>query len=93
MKLQPLAFSVAPLRQRAVVNIRWYSDEDSSDDEKKKAKVVKKNTENINKRLQELLNSMSAKPETTANIIKPRNRKKEAQEKKVEEVLDEKDIR
>jgi hypothetical protein len=88
----PYYLRIVPLSRRTVVNIRWFSDDDSSDDEKKKQKIVKKNAENVNKRLQELLNSMSVKSEGTDNVIKAKNKRKEALEKKVEEP-DPQDIR
>lgn len=87
-------FRIVPLTRRTAVNIRWFSDEESGDDEKKKQKDhLKKNSENANKRLQELLNSMStAKTEGSVNVIKAKNKRKEALEKKIEEP-DPKDIR
>lgn len=86
-------FRIVPLTRRTV-NIRWFSnDESSSDDEKKKKNIMKKNTDNANKRLQELLNSMSTpKTDGTINVLNAKNKRKEALEKKIEEP-DPKDIR
>lgn len=58
---------------------------------------MKKHADNTNKRLQELLNSMStplARAEDAVNVVKAKNKRKEALEKKVNtQEQDSKDIR
>ena len=74
------------LTRRSVVNIRWYSDDDSSDDEKKKVKKhdpAKQKSEDAIKRLNDLLNSMSAPTlAKKANILTANNKRQKRRKKK-----------
>jgi len=84
------------LTRRSVVNIRWYSDEDSSDDEKKKSKFAKKKSNDALKRLNQLLESMpTSKTAEKINVITAKNKRQEAldeqKNQKVEE--DPKDLK
>ena len=74
------------LTRRSVVNIRWYSDDDSSDDEKKKVKKhdpAKQKSEDAIKRLNDLLNSMSAPTlAKKATILTANNKRQEGRDNK-----------
>lgn len=84
------------MARRSVVNIRWFSDEDSSDDEKKKSKAAKKKSNDALKRLNQLLESMpTSKTAEKINVITAKNKRQEAldeqKNQKVEE--DPKDLK
>lgn len=87
-----MCFRLVPLTRRSVVNIRWYSDDDSSDDEKKKEKKhdpAKQKSEDAIKRLNDLLNSMSAPTlAKQANILIAKNKRQEGRERKSKELLE-----
>ncbi|XP_070490868.1 small ribosomal subunit protein mS31 [Chironomus tepperi] len=87
---------LAPLTRRSVVNIRWYSDGESSDDEKKKRKFAKEKSNDALKRLNQLLESMpTSKPAEKVKVITAKNKRQEAKDEqknpKVEE--DPKDLK
>lgn len=71
------------MTRRSVVNIRWYSDGESSDDEKKKGKFAKKKSNDALKRLNQLLESMPTnKTAEKVNIITAKNKRQEARDEK-----------
>ncbi|KAL7018121.1 hypothetical protein ACKWTF_010646 [Chironomus riparius] len=81
---------LTPLTRRSVVNIRWYSDGESSDDEKKKSKFAKKKSNNALKRLNELLESMpTSKTSEKVQVITAKNKRQEAKDEKMNQKVSE----
>lgn len=82
---------IIPQTRNSVVNIRFFSAEDSSDDEKKRKNIdetrknneeSKKKSEAALKRLNELLGSMSStRSENNVEIIMAKNKREESKTK------------